>query len=136
MQVNYTIEFVDVGFVLGLAAYYEVSLGYLHPRMESNEHIDQLLKLNDQLSALHKLELREQLIEYINYLLLHDFNKLVQILYRIDVDEKKLKELLQRNVDTDAAVIIADLLIERQEEKIRTKDMFKSDNNIADEEKW
>lgn len=104
--------------------------------MDSNEHIDQLLNLNNQLSALHKLERRAQLIEYINHLLLDDFNKLVQILYRIDVDEKKLKALLQQNADTDAAVIIADLLIQRQEEKIITKNSFKSNNNIADEEKW
>jgi hypothetical protein len=104
--------------------------------MESNEHIEQLLNLNNQLTALQKLEMEERLIEYINHLLLYDFNKLVQILYRVDVNEKKLKELLQQNANTDAAVIIADLLIQRQEEKIKTKETFKSNDNIADEEKW
>lgn len=104
--------------------------------MESNEHIEQLLNLNNQLTALQKLEMKERLIEYINHLLLHDFNKLVQILYRVDVDEKKLKELLQQNAHTDAAVIIADLLIQRQEEKIKTKEAFKQSDNIPDDEKW
>jgi hypothetical protein len=104
--------------------------------MEDNEHIEQLLNLNNQLTALQKLEMKERLIEYINHLLLHDFNKMVQILYRVDVDEKKLKELLQQNANTDAAVIIADLLIQRQEEKIKTKDTFKSDDKIPDDEKW
>jgi hypothetical protein len=104
--------------------------------MESNEHIEQLLNLNNQLTALQKLEMEERLIEYINHLLLYDFNKLVQILYRVDVDEKKLKELLQQNADTDAAVIIADLLIQRQEEKIKTKEAFKPDDKISDDEKW
>lgn len=68
--------------------------------------------------------------------MLHDFNKLVQILYRVDVDEKKLKVLLQENKETDAAVIIADLLLQRQEEKIKTKQEFKPSDDIPDEEKW
>jgi hypothetical protein len=68
--------------------------------------------------------------------LLHDFNKLVQILYKIDVNEQRLKELLQANPQTDAAVIIADLLIQRQQEKIKTKEVFNSTNDIAEEDKW
>jgi hypothetical protein len=104
--------------------------------MDDKEHIEQLLNLNEQLTALQKTEMKEELIVYINHLLLHDFNKLVQILYRVDVDEKKLKELLQQYQETDAAVIIADLLIQRQEEKIKTKEAFKSNENISDEEKW
>lgn len=104
--------------------------------MEDNKHIEELLNLNDQLTVLEKLEMKEHLIFYINHLLLHDFNKLVQILYRVDVDEKRLKELLQQNQETDAAVIIANLLIQRQEEKIKTKEAFKSSNDIPEEEKW
>ena len=104
--------------------------------MDDKEHIEQLLNLNQQLTALQKLEMREQLIVYVNHLLLHDFNKLVQVLYRVDVDEKKLKQLLQQNKETDAAVIIADLLIQRQEEKIKAKAAFKSNDTISDEEKW
>ena len=104
--------------------------------MEENQHIGELLNLNRQLTALEKLEMKEQLICYINHLLLHDFNKLVQILYRIDVDEKKLKALLQENKETDAAVIIADLLIQRHEEKIKSKQEFKASDDIPDEEKW
>jgi len=104
--------------------------------MEDNKHIEELLNLNDQLTVLEKLEMKEHLIFYINHLLLHDFNKLVQILYRVDVDEKRLRELLQQNQETDAAVIIANLLIQRQEEKIKTKEAFKSSNDIPEEEKW
>lgn len=104
--------------------------------METNEDIERLLNLNNQVTALQKAEMKERLIFYINHLLLHDFNKLVQILYRVDVDEKKLKVLLQENKETDAAVIIADLLLQRQEEKIKTKQEFKPSDDIPDEEKW
>lgn len=104
--------------------------------MEENKNLDALLNLNLQLTALQKAEMKEHLIVYINHLLLHDFNSLVQILYRVDVSEKKLKELLQQNQQTDAAVIIADLLIERQEQKLKTRKSFRQDNDIPGEEKW
>lgn len=107
--------------------------------MNEEESIKQLLHLDNQLNTVQKQELKDQLIFYINHLLLHDFNKLVQILYRVDVSEKKLKDLLQENPQTDAAVIIADLLITRQEEKIKTREAFKSNPSIDDttnEEKW
>lgn len=97
---------------------------------------DFFFKLNEQVDLVRKNELRQQLVDYINELLLHDFNKLVQLLYRIDVSEKKLKTVLSENQQTDAAVIITDLIIKRQEEKIKAKQSFKSDNNIAEEDKW
>ena len=66
-----------------------------------------------------------------------DFQKLVNILYRIDVNERKLKYLLQENVGEDAPVIIADLIIERQMEKIKIRQEFTSRMMISSgEEKW
>jgi hypothetical protein len=61
---------------------------------------------------------------------------LIQILYRVDVSEQKLKELLQKNSQTDGAIIIADLLIERREEKMKTKAQFPSNDIISEEDKW
>jgi hypothetical protein len=101
--------------------------------MESAKEIEQLLAPGTRLNA---DELRRQLVLHINHLLLNDFSRLVQILYRVDVSEKKLKELLQANPQTDAAIIIADLLIERQQQKIKTKESFRRNDNISEEEKW
>ncbi|HTL08019.1 MAG TPA: hypothetical protein VL307_07175 [Chitinophagaceae bacterium] len=85
--------------------------------------------------SLHELRLRLQ--KEINELIANNFNQLVSILYRVDVNERKLKFLLQENVGEDAAVIIADLLIERQLEKIKARAAFKQDNaQPDDEEKW
>ena len=72
-------------------------------------------------------ELREKLIEFINHLIQKDFEKLVSILYRVDVDENKLKTLLKASPGTDAAVLIADLIIERELQKIKTRKTFKSE---------
>lgn len=72
----------------------------------------------------------------INDLINHDFQKLVSILYRMDVHESKLKQLLKENPGTDAGLIIAELMIERQEQKIRSRETYKPDENISDDEKW
>ena len=73
----------------------------------------------------------------INDLIQTDFERLVNLLYRIDVDEQKLKELLIDNPNEDAGVIIARLIIERQLQKIKFKEAFRNDeSNIDEEEKW
>lgn len=80
---------------------------------------------------------KQILIDKINELINNDFQKLVLILYRVDVSEAKLKQLLDENVGTNTALIIADLMIERQAEKIRSRQLFsKRDENISDDEKW
>ena len=75
-------------------------------------------------------------IHWAGNIVYHDFHKLVVVLYRVDVSEPKLKKLLQANPQTDAAVIIADLLIERQVEKIKTRESFRGKNDIPEDEKW
>ena len=80
---------------------------------------------------------KQILIEKINELINTDFQKLVSILYRMDVSEIKLKQLLNENPGTDAALIITDLMIERQEQKMISRKQFrKKDENISDDEKW
>lgn len=83
-------------------------------------------------------ELKEKLANYIHHLINHDFNKLVSILYRIDVSEQKLKQLLEGNPSEDAGVIIAELIIERQEQKLRSREHFRQtgENSIDEKEKW
>jgi len=80
---------------------------------------------------------KQMLAEKIDQLINTDFQKLVLILYRMDVNETKLKQLLNENPGTNAALIITDLMIERQEQKIISRQQFrKKDENINDDEKW
>lgn len=80
---------------------------------------------------------RQILADRINELVNTGFQKLVSILYRMDVSEIKLKQLLKDNPGADAGLIIADLMIERQAEKIRSRQQYsKPDENISDDEKW
>jgi hypothetical protein len=80
-------------------------------------------------------EVHSALAEHINYLITHDFNKLVAILYRIDINEKLLRTKLETE-EKDAGAVIAEMIIERQIQKSQTKQEFRSDDNISGEDKW
>lgn len=105
--------------------------------MSSPENIHNVLqKLGREREALEKEDLRQQLRTYINHLILHDFDRLVQILYQVDVEEKKLKELLSAEPQKDAATLITDLIIQRQEQKRMSQESSSSRDLSNDEEKW
>jgi hypothetical protein len=76
------------------------------------------LELAPQLSA---EELEDRLADRLNRLIAADFNTLVSILYRVDVNEAKLKELLRTAAGEDAGRIMARLIIERQTQKMATR---------------
>jgi len=80
---------------------------------------------------------KQLLADKINELLISDFQRLVSILYRMDISEAKLKRLLKETPTVDAGVIIADMMIERQLQKIKSRQQnSKRDENINDDEKW
>jgi len=80
--------------------------------------------------------IRLLLAERVNDLIVSDFNQLISLLYRFDISENKLKQQLQ-NADANAGEIIADLIIQRDEEKRRSREMFKqSEDEISEEDKW
>ncbi len=81
-------------------------------------------------------ELRQNLAQHINHLINHDFEKLVYYLYRIDVDENKMRTLLEQKEGEGAAQLIADLIIERQLQKIKSRKQTKDSNDIPDDERW
>lgn len=70
----------------------------------------------NEIELINKANTREELEVIIKNLILNDFNKLIQILYRIDVDEEKLKQAL-KNSTQNSEVIIAQLILERQQMK-------------------
>lgn len=82
-------------------------------------------------------EIQEKLSAHINRLIQGNFEQLVNLLYRIDVSEPKIKSLLQMQPGTNAGDIIANLIIERQLQKIQSRQQFKTNNgNFTEEEKW
>lgn len=78
-----------------------------------------------------------QLVAYVNELITRDFNQLVSLLYRLDISEKKLKQTLADHPDQNAGELIAKLIVDRQEEKKKSREAFKQkDWENSEEEKW
>ena len=70
-------------------------------------------------------DLENYLAVYINELIDKDFNKLVNLLYRIDISEQKLKIALQNEDKTiSSSKTIAKLIIERQLQKLEFRKKF------------
>lgn len=93
-----------------------------------------VLQLPEQISI---EEIQEKLSAHFNRLIQDNFEQLVNLLYRIDVSEAKIKSLLQNNTGTNAGDIIARLVIERQVQKIKSRAQFKTnDSDCTGEEKW
>lgn len=73
--------------------------------------------INENLS---ENQLRETMVDVFAYLVDNDFPKLIQILYKADVDQYRLKELLETTEGRSSAEVIADTYIARQMAKIET----------------
>lgn len=58
-------------------------------------------------------------------LMTKDFNRLINILYRIDVSEEKLKEALALSNDNPAS-IITKMILDRQLQKVATRKKYSS----------
>jgi hypothetical protein len=81
---------------------------------------------------------RQWLIITIERLIARDFEALMFLLYRIDVNEKTVKASLAASKGENAAGIIADLIIERQLKKIEWREKFRqaAPPPEDEEERW
>jgi len=120
----------------GIFYYFSIKFDLMQP--EDRLSIpDEIISVSNLVQGTTIARIREQLIPLINELINKDFHALVQLLYRIDVDEKKIKVYLNQNTNKDSAPLIADLIIERQLQKIQSRKYFSNGNNHqSEEEKW
>jgi hypothetical protein len=82
-------------------------------------------------------QIKAKLADHVNLLINDHFEELVNLLYKIDVNENRLRKLLKENTEANAANIIADLIIERQLQKIKTRSESKNSGiDPGNEEKW
>ena len=78
----------------------------------------------------------EELAKTIENLINTDFEKLVFLLYRIDVSEQKINDLLQNTQAGNAWELIVQAIIERLAEKKASREKYKQEGEIAEEDKW
>ena len=105
--------------------------------MEKNQPVNEIVKfvekdflLADSTSLipaadLHSLEeFKKHLTEKLKFLLDEKFDALVNILYRIDISEEKLSKLFTGKNRDSIPAVLADLIIERQLQKIRLRKLY------------
>ena len=97
---------------------------------------EEIVNLSGSLQSANNDQLRERIIALVNTLINEDFHALLQLLYRNDVSENIIRSSLKNNSNTMTADVIADLIIERQLQKIESRKIFNSKNdNLSNEEK-
>ncbi len=89
--------------------------------------------------SLHQHLDRETLVErlkiFIADLLQHDFGKLCNLMYRHDVNERRFNEALSLPDDESRSEAIANLVIDREMQKIKIREMYArfKNKNLIDE---
>ena len=100
-----------------------------------NELLNKDLQLDDD-EALIKDEyidlstLHEKLSLLVAYLMENDMHRLLNAMYRLDVSEIKFHDAMQSDSKQEAAIRIADLIIEREMQKVKTRLQYRKDKNI------
>ncbi|WP_441848772.1 hypothetical protein [Mesonia sp.] len=71
-------------------------------------------------------ELKKVLAHYLDRLIIEDFNFLISLLYRIDIPQEKASlALAEKNKTTSAGEVLAELIIQRQLQKIKTRRAYR-----------
>jgi len=76
-------------------------------------------------SGLDRNMIREKLAILIEHLMQSNFEKLCQAMYRLDVSELKFHKVMTEKPTEEIASSLADLVIEREMQKVRTRIMYK-----------
>lgn len=107
--------------------------------LANNWGVDEIAEVNTNSEDAYQ-KLLDKIAWVIDYLIEKDIERLFWMLYRIDVSEKKVRETLDFQGPDNAAMALAELVLEREIEKAKTRASFKSQvyNNTIDdeEERW
>lgn len=106
--------------------------------MKQMEKTDIIQQVTGEMNAeiLAKENILEQLSDYLNHLIVHDFASLVHLLYRLDIPEPQIKESLSIKEGEDAGRIIAILIIKRQLQKIESRKKYTPPAEMDENDRW
>ncbi len=83
------------------------------------------LKKNEEFVVSTINELKDKLSQLISYLMEKDFERLLQAMYRLDIDEKKFWIILEGSEREKISLELADLVIQRELKKLETRQKYK-----------
>lgn len=73
-------------------------------------------------------ELLKLIEELVTELVNHDFERLLLMLYRLDVSEQKVKQAIDAAGPANASRNIAELILAREKEKAVSREQYKTNN--------
>lgn len=73
-------------------------------------------------------EVLKYLEQVISYLLDNDFERLLQIMYRIDIDENRFKQVIHDDKPGEIARKLARLVLDRELSKVRSRARYRGSN--------
>ncbi|MBI1184424.1 hypothetical protein GC194_09140 [bacterium] len=97
---------------------------YIAELVQKDFYFDELTNLLPQHEQEAMQALKNQLAQRIAYMIDHDFELLMQVFYRIDLNEQKVKEALA--LSPNPSEKLADLVIEREIQKAQTRMKYRS----------
>lgn len=93
-----------------------------------DDELDELVQTNLQEKLAHDQVNNEELIhvmaERIRELLAGDLEALMSMMYRLDIDEAKMKLAFSKDNIEDPAISLAKIIIERQKRRMDTKKKY------------
>lgn len=87
---------------------------------------------DDEAALLHAGDIRAALIARIAALLSRDAERLMHILYRVDVEERKVQGIFRDIPPAEMAAALADLIIDRQLAKASTRARYTDPDEQSD----
>lgn len=81
--------------------------------------LEEELEIGEENNSFDWLE--SYLEKQIDYLLDHDFNRLMNALYRIDISENRVNEILHSSQSDGMALKLSKAIIEREKQKVLTR---------------
>lgn len=90
------------------------------------QHLQQLFESDNLIKAENIPQLEQAVAEAVSHLLQRDLNRLLNILYRIDVDERQVKQAMKAPTQDEVALLVARLIIKRELQKAQTRFIYHS----------
>ena len=85
------------------------------------------IALNTEYDATNYKSVINWLEAEIRHLLNHDLQKLLNILYRIDIPEEKTKVVLSLENHEDMAIKFTELIVRRELQKVKTRKKYRNE---------
>jgi len=94
----------------------------------AHEHIQKVFETDEILAYHNPDELQRGVEKMVLYLLRKDLGRLLHILYRIDVDERQVKQAMRAASEDEVAAHLSHLIIKRELQRAQTRFIYSRDN--------